>query len=606
MKLIDWEENLGIGTENNQGFSNHAGDGGMVAVFKDAADNTVATTGSEWKAQTFYTAPIKDLTCTSQEGELRLSANCNTAGSNDGSSYYGLHWAIPTDWTMASFDDSAWPSATTYTNTTIGVNNKSAYTNFTNIFDDPSDDAEFIWSTNVILDNEVIVRYTVEGDGATGSIDNDNDGIDAARDCDDNDPNKGAAQTAGTVCDDGDATTEDDVIQADGCSCAGNAINDDGSGTDNNSDFVLSSPVIGADGKLPADYTCDGAGINPPLNWEGAPEGTACFVTVMHHIDREGETKTYMILYDIPQDISSIAADESTVGTYGGNSQNQDLAYAPPCSRGPGVNEYIITVYALSECVTFETTPDSRAAVLAAIEDITLGAASLTVNYERDDAATDDPPNDDNPPVDNPPNDDNPPVDNPPNDDACVAPAGFVVSGNGNRQIIIDWADVPNASSYTIQIRFKDTENWLVTVNITTTKVRILGPLRDYEYRIKSNCGDSESAYSAVNEFSIPTDNLTEPVATSRSGEVEDIFIQQVAGLYPTLVHNTLNLLYPTTSTDTQFMIYDITGKLVYQQQLGRDTDTHTFTTDHLRAGYYMGVVQEDGKISYTDRFVKQ
>ena len=62
---------------------------------------------------------------------------------------------------MPTFDDSLWPAANEYTNSTIGVNNKPAYTNFTNIFDDPISDAQFIWSTNIILDNEVVVRYNV-------------------------------------------------------------------------------------------------------------------------------------------------------------------------------------------------------------------------------------------------------------------------------------------------------------------------------------------------------------------------------------------------------------------------------------------------------------
>ncbi|MEY3842671.1 MAG: hypothetical protein RIR80_242, partial [Bacteroidota bacterium] len=48
-----------------------------------------------------------------------------------------------------------------YSNTTVGVNNKPAYTNFTDIFDNSSNDAQFIWSSNLILDNQVIVRYTV-------------------------------------------------------------------------------------------------------------------------------------------------------------------------------------------------------------------------------------------------------------------------------------------------------------------------------------------------------------------------------------------------------------------------------------------------------------
>lgn len=161
MLLVDWEENLGLGSELNGGFAYHPGDGGMVAVFKDASNKIIATTGPEWKAQTFYISPITDLSCPTESGTLRLSNNCSTQNSNDGSKYFGLHWNRPNGWMNASFDDSSWPTASTYSNSTIGVDNKPAYTNFTDIFDDASNDAEFIWSSNVILDNEVIVRYTV-------------------------------------------------------------------------------------------------------------------------------------------------------------------------------------------------------------------------------------------------------------------------------------------------------------------------------------------------------------------------------------------------------------------------------------------------------------
>jgi hypothetical protein len=161
MKLVDWEENLGLGSED-QATPYHPGDGGMVAVFKDASDNVVAITDGNWKAQTYYTAPIQGLACLSENGNTRSSTSCNSANATDGWEFYGVHWAIPADWSAKSFDDSGWPSATTYTNNTIGVDNKQSYTNFTNIFDDSSNDALFIWSTNVVLDNLVLVRYTVD------------------------------------------------------------------------------------------------------------------------------------------------------------------------------------------------------------------------------------------------------------------------------------------------------------------------------------------------------------------------------------------------------------------------------------------------------------
>ncbi len=124
--------------------------------------NIVATTNEEWKAQTFYTAPIMDLSCVSEEGNYRYSSNCSTDGGQDASSVYALHWTLPEQWMQSNFDDSNWPNASTYSNETIGVDNKPSYTNFTSTFDAPQDDAQFIWSTNVVLDNEVLVRYTVK------------------------------------------------------------------------------------------------------------------------------------------------------------------------------------------------------------------------------------------------------------------------------------------------------------------------------------------------------------------------------------------------------------------------------------------------------------
>ena len=50
-------------------------------------------------------------------------------------------------------------------------------------------------------------------------IDVDNDGVCSDVDCDDNNPN--LPTTPGTACDDGDANTQGDVIQADGCTCQG-------------------------------------------------------------------------------------------------------------------------------------------------------------------------------------------------------------------------------------------------------------------------------------------------------------------------------------------------------------------------------------------------
>ena len=159
---VDWEENLGLGSEQNRGYTYHPGDAGLVAVIKDGSGQTVAVTDNTWRAQTFYTAPLNDRSCLKVRGQVRDSSACETESVRDGSSFSAAHWQVPANWFAQGFDDSDWPHATVFTNDTVGVNNKPAYMNFRNVFDDPIADADFIWSSNLILDNLVLMRKVVE------------------------------------------------------------------------------------------------------------------------------------------------------------------------------------------------------------------------------------------------------------------------------------------------------------------------------------------------------------------------------------------------------------------------------------------------------------
>ncbi|GAL17827.1 hypothetical protein-signal peptide and transmembrane prediction [Vibrio maritimus] len=155
VKVIDWEENLGLGTEDNRGKAYHPGDGGFIASFSDGT-----VTSTDWQAQTFYTAPIYDLTCLSEVDGKRLSESCTTEGTDSGENAYAAHWEVPSDWMNPEFDSMAWPQASAYSEDEIGVNNKKAYMNFIEKFSGAG--ASFIWSTNVVLDNEVLLRYEVK------------------------------------------------------------------------------------------------------------------------------------------------------------------------------------------------------------------------------------------------------------------------------------------------------------------------------------------------------------------------------------------------------------------------------------------------------------
>jgi len=147
----------------------------------------------------------------------------------------------------------------------------------------------------------------------------------------------------------------------------------------------LESPAVGADGLLPVAFTGDGAGISPPLAWKAAPEGTKAFALIMHHLDPEGKTKWYWTLYNIPSGVSSLPQNVKGVGTFGCNSVNREIGYAPPHSKGPGPKTYVITLYALSSLldVKFPAEQVNRDVLLEAMKGRILASSSLNVVYSR-------------------------------------------------------------------------------------------------------------------------------------------------------------------------------------------------------------------------------
>jgi hypothetical protein len=152
VKLVDWEENLGLGSEGNNGNSYQPGDGGFIASFSDGTK-----TDATWKAQTYYISPVADLTLiTEKSNGTRSSVGASPVPTCNGLCY-GVHWQVPADWFSKTYNDSGWPSASTYSTQSVGVDNKPAFTNFSATWLD----ASFIWSSNLILDNVVLVRKNV-------------------------------------------------------------------------------------------------------------------------------------------------------------------------------------------------------------------------------------------------------------------------------------------------------------------------------------------------------------------------------------------------------------------------------------------------------------
>lgn len=149
--LVDWEENLGLGSELQATTNFHPGDGGFIAQFSDGT-----VTDSTWKAQVFYIAPLDDANNVIElPNHVRSTANA-TNNPACTTNCYAVHFPVDSNWMKTDFDDSNWPNAYLYS--AAQVTNQAAYTNFANTC---WSNSKFIWTSNLILDNLVLTRKKV-------------------------------------------------------------------------------------------------------------------------------------------------------------------------------------------------------------------------------------------------------------------------------------------------------------------------------------------------------------------------------------------------------------------------------------------------------------
>jgi Raf kinase inhibitor-like YbhB/YbcL family protein len=64
--------------------------------------------------------------------------------------------------------------------------------------------------------------------------------------------------------------------------------------------LALTSPAFAGGGRIPVRYTCDGAGLSPPLRWTAPPRGTRSFTLTVIDPDAPGGRFVHWVAAGIP------------------------------------------------------------------------------------------------------------------------------------------------------------------------------------------------------------------------------------------------------------------------------------------------------------------
>lgn len=147
--------------------------------------------------------------------------------------------------------------------------------------------------------------------------------------------------------------------------------------------FTLSSSAFLSGSPIPREFTGDGAGISPPLEWTDPPAGTEELVLICDDPDASSEVPfVHWLLYGIPPDVRGLPAGIS-LGIRGVGSTGR-LGYTPPMPPvGSGSHRYRFRLIALDHATNLEPGADGDT-VLRACDDSVLAETRLVGLYQRE------------------------------------------------------------------------------------------------------------------------------------------------------------------------------------------------------------------------------
>lgn len=168
------------------------------------------------------------------------------------------------------------------------------------------------------------------------------------------------------------------------CSCR--SAREPVSGGEGAVEITVTSAAFKDGDMLPVKYSCDGAGISPPLAWSRIPSGAKSIALVCEDPDAPRGTFIHWVLFNLPANAGSLpegvpAQKKLSNGAIQGTNDAGRIGYFPP-SPPSGTHRYIFKVYALDTMLDLQ--PGAAGDDLAeAMEGHILAEGELMGRYSR-------------------------------------------------------------------------------------------------------------------------------------------------------------------------------------------------------------------------------
>ena len=164
--------------------------------------------------------------------------------------------------------------------------------------------------------------------------------------------------------------------------------------------IAIKSAAFAEGAMIPREYTCDGAGGSPPLEWSGVPAAALRLVLICEDPDAPMGTFTHWVVVNLAPEVKALYASVPAEGyvpaasmvaaakpsTYSITRQGKNdfgkIGYGGPCPPS-GTHRYVFRIYALDAPLATVGESPTRAEVIEAIKGHILAEGRLTGKYAR-------------------------------------------------------------------------------------------------------------------------------------------------------------------------------------------------------------------------------
>ena len=150
-----------------------------------------------------------------------------------------------------------------------------------------------------------------------------------------------------------------------------------------NASIEVSSEAFGYNEPIPVQYTADGEGLSPPLEWRCVPMSAEAVVVLVEDPDSPTpQPMVHAIMWDLPGADASLPEGVLKDKRSAKNDALAATWLPPDPPPGHGVHRYVFQVFALDDFPRFESRP-GRAELLEKIKGHVIAKGLLIGTYER-------------------------------------------------------------------------------------------------------------------------------------------------------------------------------------------------------------------------------